>query len=58
MDPLRYLCAHYGFFTRAMAREVGYDDKAVSLMVRPVWQDYERPRVTAARLSRLLQVEL
>jgi hypothetical protein len=27
-------------------------------MVRLVWQDYERPRVTAARLSRLLQVEL
>jgi hypothetical protein len=34
MDPLRFLCEQDGFFTRAMAREAGYDDKAVSAMVR------------------------
>ena len=32
MDPLRVLSEHDGFFTRAMARDAGYDDKAVSAM--------------------------
>src|SRR4051812_48228940 len=43
MDPLRILCEQKGFFTRAMAREAGYDDKAVSLMVRTkVWVRFRR----------------
>jgi hypothetical protein len=43
MDPLRFLCEQDGFFTRAMAREAGYDDKAVSLMVRTkVWTRFRR----------------
>ena len=43
MDPLRFLCEHDGFFTRAMARELGYDDKAVSQMVRgKVWHRFRR----------------
>jgi hypothetical protein len=43
MDPLRMLCEHDGFFTRAMARDAGYDDKAVSLMVRTrVWHRFRR----------------
>jgi hypothetical protein len=43
MDPLRYLCELDGFFSRGMAREVGYDDRAVSLMVRcKVWVRFRR----------------
>jgi hypothetical protein len=43
MDPLRFLCEQDGFFTRAMAREAGYDDRAVSLMVRSkVWTRFRR----------------
>ena len=43
MDPLRFLCEQDGFFTRAMARELGYDDKAVSQMVRSkVWHRFRR----------------
>jgi hypothetical protein len=43
MDPLRVLCEQSGFFTRAMAREAGYDDKAVSAMVRSkVWHRFRR----------------
>ena len=43
MDPLRYVCEQDGFFTRAMARELGYDDQAVSLMVRQrVWRRFRR----------------
>ncbi|HET7430250.1 MAG TPA: type IV toxin-antitoxin system AbiEi family antitoxin domain-containing protein [Nocardioides sp.] len=43
MDPLRFLSEHDGFFTRAMARDAGYDDKAVSAMVRGrVWHRFRR----------------
>jgi hypothetical protein len=43
MDPLRSLCEHDGFFTRAAARDVGYDDKAVGLMVRTkLWTRFRR----------------
>ena len=43
MNPLRYVCEQDGFFTRAMAREVGYDDQAISLMVRQrVWRRFRR----------------
>ncbi len=43
MDPLRYPCERDGFFTRAMAREMGYDDKAVSQMVRArQWHRFRR----------------
>jgi hypothetical protein len=43
MDPLRYLCERDGFFTRAMAREMGYDDKTVSQMVRARhWHRFRR----------------
>lgn len=34
MDPLRIITAESGFFTRAEAREAGYDDRAVSRLVR------------------------
>ncbi|GAA4754375.1 type IV toxin-antitoxin system AbiEi family antitoxin domain-containing protein [Nocardioides endophyticus] len=34
MDPLRYLVAEHGFFTRAWARDVGYDDRDVAREVR------------------------
>jgi hypothetical protein len=34
MDPLRLLTAEHGFFTRAEARAAGYDDRAVTRMVR------------------------
>ena len=43
MDPLRLICEQDGFFTRAMAREVGYDDKAVSDMLRRrLWHRFRR----------------
>jgi hypothetical protein len=43
MDPLRFLCEQSGFFSRAMARDVGYDDRAVSLMVRSkAWIRFRR----------------
>jgi hypothetical protein len=43
MDPLRLICEQDGFFTRAMARDVGYDDKAASLMFRSgVWHRLRR----------------
>jgi Transcriptional regulator, AbiEi antitoxin len=43
MDPLRFICEQDGFFTRAMAREVGYDDKSVTRMVRAgVWTRFRR----------------
>ncbi|MBZ5738898.1 type IV toxin-antitoxin system AbiEi family antitoxin domain-containing protein [Nocardioides mangrovi] len=34
MDPLRLLVADHGFFTRAQAREAGYDDRAVTRQMR------------------------
>jgi hypothetical protein len=43
MDPLCYSCEQQGFFSRAMARDVGYDDKAVGLMVRTKsWHRFRR----------------
>jgi hypothetical protein len=43
MDPLRLICEQHGFFTRAMARDMGYDDKAVSHMVRSkLWHRFRR----------------
>jgi hypothetical protein len=43
MDPLRLICEQQGFFTRAVARELGYDDKAVSQLVRGrVWHRFRR----------------
>lgn len=43
MDPLRFVCEQDGFFTRAMAREAGYDDKTVTRMVRAqVWTRFRR----------------
>jgi hypothetical protein len=43
MDPLRLICGQEGFFTRAMARDCGYSDKAVTAMVRAgVWRRFRR----------------
>lgn len=43
MDPLRFLTSECGFFTRAEAREAGYDDRAVARMVRSeVWIRFRR----------------
>lgn len=43
MDPLRLLCDQNGFFTRGMARDVGYDDRAIAAMVRlRVWFRFRR----------------
>lgn len=43
MDPLRYLTSQCGFFTRAEAREAGYDDRAVARMVRSqAWVRFRR----------------
>lgn len=43
MDPVRFICEQDGFFTRAMAREVGYDDRDVTRMVRTgVWTRFRR----------------
>ncbi len=43
MDPLRFQCETVGFFTRAFAREVGYDDKAVIRMMRGgIWFRFRR----------------
>jgi hypothetical protein len=43
MDVLRLICEQDGFFTRAMAREVGYDDKAMASMIRQgVWRRFRR----------------
>jgi hypothetical protein len=43
MDPLRFLAAECGFFTRQDAREVGYDDRAVARMVRSgTWIRFRR----------------
>ena len=43
MDPLRFICEQDGFFTRAMARELGYDDKSVTRLVRAgVWTRFRR----------------
>lgn len=43
MDPLRFLTAKCGFFTRLEAREAGYDDRAVARMVRSgVWVRFRR----------------
>lgn len=43
MDPLRIITAQHGFFTRAEAKEVGYDDRAVTRMLRQrVWTRLRR----------------
>lgn len=43
MDPLRFLTAEHGFFTRREAREAGYDDRAVARMVRQrLWTRFRR----------------
>jgi hypothetical protein len=43
MDPLRVLCETQGYFTRAHARDVGYDDRAVIQLVRAkVWHRFRR----------------
>lgn len=43
MDALRLICEQDGFFTRAMAREMGYDDKTVTRTVRAgVWIRFRR----------------
>lgn len=43
MDPLRLICEQDGFFTRGMAREMGYGDRAVTRMVRAkVWTRFRR----------------
>jgi hypothetical protein len=43
MDPLRLICETSGFFTRAMARECGYNDKMVTAMVRArLWVRFRR----------------
>lgn len=43
MDPLRMLADRQGFFTRANARDCGYDDRAVSRAVRHgVWHRMRR----------------
>ena len=51
MDPLRFICEQDGFFTRAMARDVGYDDKAVDSMIRSgVWHRFRRAYYSFADL--------
>src|SRR6476646_10129042 len=43
MDPLRLIGEELGFFTRAMARDCGYNDKQVTAMVRGrVWCRFRR----------------
>jgi hypothetical protein len=43
MDPLRLICEQDGFFTRALARDVGYSDKAVTAAVRAgAWHRFRR----------------
>lgn len=43
MDPLRIICQEQGFFTRGMARDTGYDDKAITAMVRgKAWKRFRR----------------
>jgi hypothetical protein len=43
MDPLRFIGEQDGFFSRAMAREMGYDDKSVTRMVRAgIWTRFRR----------------
>ncbi len=49
MDPLRALVQHYAFFTRAEAREYGYDDRAVTRAMRAgVWHRIRRGFYTFA----------
>jgi hypothetical protein len=43
MDPLGWLCDEQGFFTRAQARELGYDDRAVAHAMRArLWHRIRR----------------
>ena len=43
MDPLRIRAETKGFFTRAEARDIGYDDKAVAYLIRTgVWHRFRR----------------
>ena len=43
MDPVRILAESNGFFTRAEARDIGYDDKAVASLIRNgVWHRFRR----------------
>jgi hypothetical protein len=43
MDPLRMIVDEMGFFTRAMARDCGYDDRSVAAMVRAkIWRRVRR----------------
>lgn len=43
MNPLRLICELHGFFTRGMARDCGYSDKAVTAMVRAgIWVRFRR----------------
>jgi len=43
MDQLRVLVAHRGFFTRAEARDAGYDDKAIARAARTgLWHRFRR----------------
>ncbi len=43
MDPLRHLVETRGFFTRADARDCGYDDKAIARAVRyEIWFRFRR----------------
>ena len=47
MDPLRYLVEARGFFTRAEAREFGYDDKTMARAVRlKIWHRIRRGTYT------------
>ncbi len=49
MDPLSYLCDTVGSFTRAQARDVGYDDKAIAYAVRAqMWHRIRRGCYTEA----------
>jgi len=43
VDPLRFLAARQGFFSRSQARELGYDDRAVTRCVRVrAWTRFRR----------------
>jgi len=53
MDPLRFLAETNGFFTRAEAREFGYNDKDVALMKRTGnWHTFRRGVYTFSDLWR------
>lgn len=58
MDPLRLICGEQGFFTKAMARDCGYNDKKVTAMVRAgIWLRFRRGYYSFTDIWSTLDVE-